>query len=137
MKRQSKQKRRKEERRGPQPTEREVRIRKQIAAGWIKDASEIPADAIPVDPEFPPSGGWIPPRFYQDYRFDCCDCGVDQVWTAEAQRWYHEDAGAPYFMMAVRCRACRRAERERITQARLTTERGEIARAEKRKKRQI
>ncbi len=66
---------------------RSERISKLLKRGWIKDASEIPEDAIPVNPDRPPSGGaYSPPIFYQDAWFNCRDCGGLEVWNAESQQ---------------------------------------------------
>ena len=48
------------------------------------------------------------PRYYSDYPFECQDCGAPQVWTAEQQKWYYEEAKGHIWATAVRCRACRR-----------------------------
>ena len=98
---------------------RAERIAKLIAEQWIKDASEIPATAIPVDPHRLNLGGsYHRPAFYEDLEFTCKDCGTDQVWSAEDQASYYESSGAPYYSTAVRCRSCRIKERERKAAAR-------------------
>lgn len=102
--------------------DRKIRIAKLIAAGWIKSDAEIPSDAIPIDPDRPPLGGWDPPTYYRDLEFTCRDCRVQQTWTAEDQRWFFETAGAPYFKTAIRCRACRKKEQERKSLARIAAE---------------
>jgi hypothetical protein len=50
--------------------------------------------------------------FYEDYDFVCRDCGRDEVWTAEAQKWWFEVAKGPIQSLATRCQACRVALRE-------------------------
>jgi hypothetical protein len=92
--------------------ERRSRIAKLLAAGWIDRGDEIPLNAIPVDPDRPPKAGWGPPRYYEDKHFQCRDCGVEQTWTAEDQRWYYDVVGALYYKTAVRCRPCRAKHRE-------------------------
>jgi hypothetical protein len=91
-----------------------------LQRGWIKDPSEIPDDAIPVDPDLVSFGSeWSsPPAFFRDQTFICKDCGELCVWAAEDQRWYFETTKAPSCKAAVRCRECRRKERERVREAR-------------------
>lgn len=50
--------------------------------------------------------------WYVDYEFTCVDCGRHEVWTAEQQRWWYEDAQGPLASKAIRCRACREAQRD-------------------------
>jgi hypothetical protein len=99
---------------------REGRIAKLLERGWIKDASEIPAEGIPVDPDLLNFGGsWDrPPAFYGARFFLCKDCGVPCTWSAESQRWYYEVINAPCYHTATRCRECRFKERERAREAR-------------------
>ena len=46
-------------------------------------------------------------KFYVDVRFKCKDCGVDEVWTGEEQKWFYEVAKGSLYATAVRCRDCR------------------------------
>ena len=49
----------------------------------------------------------VPPDFYYDIKYDCCDCGKTQVWTAlEQKRWY-EELGKTINSHAIRCQVCR------------------------------
>ena len=75
---------------------------------------------LPVDPSKLDMGNTYssPPEFYEDRTFACRDCGVQQTWTAAQQKWWYEDAGGYFFSTAIRCRACRAKERERIAEAR-------------------
>ena len=104
------------------------RIQKLIERGWIESAADVPADAIPVDPDRVSWGGPIGrsiPTFFQDATFICKDCGTLAVWKAEKQRLYFEMTGAPWAHQAVRCRPCRIAERERKAEARRQAGHGE------------
>ncbi len=56
--------------------------------------------------------------YYQDRPFRCKDCGVEEIWTAAQQRWWYEEAQGDVWTVAVRCRACRQAERTRKAEAR-------------------
>ncbi|GAA5479848.1 hypothetical protein Hhel01_03367 [Haloferula helveola] len=57
-------------------------------------------------------------RYYLDWRFTCRDCGKAEVWTGAQQKWWFEDAGGEMEQIAIRCRNCRRKERERKAEAR-------------------
>ena len=57
-------------------------------------------------------------EFYVDRPFVCKDCGRAEVWTATQQKWWYEAAKGDVWRVAVRCRACRRRERERKAAAR-------------------
>ncbi len=55
----------------------------------------------------------ILPLYYVDQPFDCRDCGVPEVWTAQQQKWWYEVAKGSLDSIAIRCRPCRKRERER------------------------
>lgn len=59
-----------------------------------------------------------PPDYYYDAEFTCVDCGVEQTWTAEQQKWWYEYAGGYFFATAIRCRPCRQKEKDRKDKAR-------------------
>jgi Probable zinc-ribbon domain len=99
---------------------RAARIAKLIAAGWISDASAIPAGAVPVDPELFRGAAWSPRTYYEIVHFSCVDCGVAQIWSVEDQLWYYESTGAVEYSIAQRCRECRRKERQRKHLARVS-----------------
>jgi hypothetical protein len=48
------------------------------------------------------------PTHYLDYPFICKDCGSTEVWKAEQQKWYYEEAKGHIWAVAQRCRACRK-----------------------------
>lgn len=55
-----------------------------------------------------PNNSWGPPiTAYIDLAFRCRDCGKEEVWTAEQQKWYYEEAKGSLYAIAVRCRNCR------------------------------
>lgn len=58
-----------------------------------------------------PNNSYDPPRYYEDRPFTCVDCGKEEIWTAERQKWWYEVAKGPIYSRAVRCRECRRARR--------------------------
>ena len=57
-------------------------------------------------------------EFYVDRSFACKDCGKVEVWTATQQKWWYETAKGDVWTAAIRCRPCRRRERERKAEAR-------------------
>lgn len=57
-------------------------------------------------------------EFYVDRPFVCKDCGKSEVWAATQQKWWYETAKGDVWTVAVRCRPCRRRERERRAEAR-------------------
>lgn len=58
------------------------------------------------------------PLFYVDKVVDCRDCGAEEVWSAENQKWWYEVAKGNINTDAVRCRACRDNEKARKDAAR-------------------
>jgi hypothetical protein len=56
--------------------------------------------------------------FYVDTPFTCVGCRKDEIWTAHQQKWWYEVAKGNVESGAIRCRACRRIERERKAEAR-------------------
>ena len=65
-------------------------------------------------PAFVERGSYVP------IEFTCKTCGKVETWTAEQQKWWYEIANGDVFTTATMCRPCRRKERERRDQARLT-----------------
>ena len=57
------------------------------------------------------------PLFYVDRAFTCKDCGKEELWTAKQQKWWYEIAKGHIDAIAVRCRSCRKRQRERKAQA--------------------
>ena len=53
------------------------------------------------------------PIFYVDNLVVCSDCGTEEVWPAEQQKWWYEVAKGNINSTAIRCRACRKKEKER------------------------
>ncbi len=51
--------------------------------------------------------------FYVPVPFTCKDCGRQEMWTPRQQKWWYEEAKGDPFSSAVRCRVCRRRERDR------------------------
>lgn len=60
----------------------------------------------------------ILPRFYIDKVVVCRQCGKEEVWPADRQKWWYEVAKGNINTQAVLCRACRRAEQARKDEAR-------------------
>ena len=72
-------------------------------------ASERERRVTPADlSQQAPNNSYSPPEFCEDITFTCRDCGDEEVWTAEQQRWYYEVAKGSIYATAVRCRDCRR-----------------------------
>jgi Probable zinc-ribbon domain len=74
--------------------------------------AQMPKGAIPADmTKHAAHNSYSPLFWYRDCEFVCKDCGGSELWTAEAQRWWYEEAKGPIHSRAVRCRACREARR--------------------------
>ena len=75
--------------------------------------AEPPPGAIVADPgklSHINTYGYLP-KFYIDKVFTCRDCGSEELWTAEQQKWWYEEAKGHIDSFAVRCRACRKARK--------------------------
>ena len=106
-----------------------VARRKRLA---IKRAARVPAvefkatpyKFVPVNEELlAPNNSYGVPAFvtrgyYVDIPFRCVDCGKEESWTGSQQKWWYEVAKGFAYSTAVRCRACRRRERERSAASR-------------------
>lgn len=85
----------------------------------IRARFQVPIDATRLQPcnsyghPLELERGW-----YEDRPFRCRDCGAEQVWTAEQQKWWYETVRGSVYAIAVRCRPCRQARRaSQINQA--------------------
>lgn len=80
----------------------------------------LPIGAVLADQTMLPyTGSYSPmPLYYVDKPFVCKDCGVEQVWTAEQQKWWYEVARGNINSTAIRCRDCRHKEQQRKAEAR-------------------
>lgn len=84
----------------------------------------VEAGTAPCNPLLlAPSNSYGTPDFvsrgyYVDQAFTCIGCHSEEVWTATQQKWWYEVAKGNVESRAVRCRACRRIERERSSEAR-------------------
>jgi hypothetical protein len=58
------------------------------------------------------------PRFYVDKVVVCRNCGTEEVWPAERQKWWYEVAKGSINSEAVLCRSCRDREKKRKADAR-------------------
>ena len=58
------------------------------------------------------------PRFYVDRAIVCRQCGAEEVWPAERQKWWYEVAKGNIYSDAVLCRSCRESRKARKTEAR-------------------
>jgi hypothetical protein len=98
---------------------RQRRIRMLLERGLIKDASEIPDEAIPIDPALSTKANLcIPEVCYQDIEFVCTDCGKPDFWSAGSQQHYFEVSKASPYKQPKRCYDCRQKEQARKMQVR-------------------
>ena len=51
------------------------------------------------------------PEFYIDQPFCCRRCQKWEIWKAEAQKWYYEEAKGHIDATAVECHDCRKAKK--------------------------
>lgn len=107
--------------------------RLEIKAARLKRAKKLAGSFDPLRGD-PPKGSvpanheelqhnntyGILPNFYFDKPFVCKDCGSWELWTAKQQKWWYEIAKGDINSTAVRCRPCRKKERDRKERARET-----------------
>lgn len=96
--------------------------------------SALPSGAIRVNHQKLRSKSWSPDPFkdyYVDLRIICKDCGTEEIWTARQQQWWYEVAQGDIETTAVRCRACRRAKRDRAAKMKQGAQKARLARARK------
>jgi hypothetical protein len=51
------------------------------------------------------------PEYYVDRPFTCRKCGKREIWRADDQKWYYEEAKGHIDARAVECHACRTSGR--------------------------
>ena len=94
---------------------REAQLR-QLAAEEEARRREGRPD-LPVDFDaLRPNGSYYVPDFvvrgsYRDLPFTCRTCGAEEVWTAEQQKWWYEEAQGRTTSGPGGCRACRQRAR--------------------------
>ena len=64
------------------------------------------------------------PKFYVDRAIVCRQCGTEEVWLAEKQKWWYEVAKGNIFTEAVLCRACRESKKAQKADARRRSSEG-------------
>lgn len=52
------------------------------------------------------------PVFYKDELVVCKECGKEEVWTAQNQKWWYEETKANINSTAIHCRECRAKKKE-------------------------
>jgi len=60
------------------------------------------------------------PKFYIDRAIVCRQCGTEEVWPAERQKWWYEVAKGNINTDAVLCRSCRESKKAQKAEARRT-----------------
>jgi hypothetical protein len=97
---------------------------KRKAMTAARELSHTPYRFIPVNEALlAPNNSYGAPDFvrrgyYVDRPFRCVDCSKEDVWTGTQQKWWYEVAKGFVYSTAIRCRACRRKDQERKTEAR-------------------
>lgn len=110
---------------------------KRRTASRCAPAAARPHGTAPCNPAaLAPSNSYGVPAFvargyYEDLPFRCKDCGVEEIWRATQQQWWYEVAKGYVETTAIRCRACRRRERDRQRRERDRSLTGRLAKAER------
>jgi hypothetical protein len=79
-----------------------------------------PAGAVPADhAELAHNNTYgLLPHFYVERVVVCRQCGTEEVWPAERQKWWYEVAKGNINTDAVLCRTCREAKKTKRSEAR-------------------
>jgi hypothetical protein len=83
----------------------------------IDQGVAVNAEALSPDNSYS-SPAYVERGYYIDIPFQCRDCGKQEVWTATQQKWWYEVAKGSRWTTAIRCRNCRRRQRQRVAEAR-------------------
>ncbi len=108
----------------------EASVEKERAKKAVADRARRLKGQVLVNPaNLRPTNSYGTPDFvereyYVDRPFRCKDCGISEIWTATQQKWWYESAKGDVWTVAVRCRPCRRRERERKAVARMVHREG-------------
>jgi hypothetical protein len=99
----------------------EARVQAKLAARL--EAARLKGHVLVNPANLAPTNSYSTPDFivrgyYVDRPFNCKDCGRAEIWSATQQKWWYESAKGDVWTVAVRCRPCRRRERERRNAAR-------------------
>jgi hypothetical protein len=91
---------------------RRAKAESEVVKNVILNRGKVPSDA--VIPEGAVAGDitrqdarYRPRQYYIDRPFKCVDCGSDEVWKAEQQKWYYEVVKGSTYAEPTRCRPCR------------------------------
>ncbi|MEM8816748.1 MAG: zinc-ribbon domain containing protein [Pseudomonadota bacterium] len=97
---------------GRDPSASELREAKRVAELHAAQQKTHPA-AVVADPSklsHINTYGELP-EFYIDKPFSCRNCGKEEIWKAESQKWYYEEAKGHIDATAVECHECRKAKK--------------------------
>jgi hypothetical protein len=101
--------------------ESQLQRAKQISSVDSSDkGTPVPPGAVAADAsQLAHNNTYSPlPRFYVDKVVVCRQCGTEEVWPAERQKWWYEIAKGNIFTQAVLCRSCRMTGKDRKAEAR-------------------
>ena len=101
--------------------ESQLRRAKQLSSIDPLDKSAVvPPGAVAADAsQLSHNNTYSPlPLFYVDKVVVCRQCGTEEVWPAERQKWWYEVAKGNIFTQAVLCSSCRRVDKDRKAEAR-------------------
>ncbi len=88
------------------------RREKKLKAEPPKPSGPVRSVAADMSKQVPNSSWGAPVTAYFDIAFRCRDCRKKEIWTAEQQKWYYEEAKGPLYANAVRCHECRKRLKE-------------------------
>jgi hypothetical protein len=91
----------------------------QLAFGIVRHGMIHPAGAILADrSQQARNNSNLKLSYYVDQSFTCVDCGAQEIWTAQNQKWYFEVVKGPIQATARRCLPCRGKQRDRKEKSR-------------------
>lgn len=101
-------------------------VTRQKSRKRLRSAERTAAGAVRVNvAALAPNNSYGAPKFvtrgyYLDEPFTCAGCALPQIWTAWQQKWWFEVAKGFAYSTAKYCRACRRREQARRSEAKRT-----------------